>query len=118
MSLPPTMPGPIEELDNGGVVYGPQRVLRELLAVQDPVWAPTGGWWLEAAHLQPGPLWKTERVNLKQLDSEAGRDFRSMPYRFLAHADYLRQLPTSVRAKLWNELGLTQETLNAAVSHA
>lgn len=94
----------------GGVVYGPQRVLRELLAVQAPVWAPAGGWWLEEVERQSGTVWKTERVNLKQLDSP----YRSLQYRFLAHADYLRQLPSSVRAKVWRELGLTAELLNAA----
>ncbi|RTQ52289.1 hypothetical protein EJV47_04510 [Hymenobacter gummosus] len=94
----------------GGVVYGPQRVLRELVAVQAPVWEPAGGWWLEAAKGPIGMMWQAERVNLKQLDSP----YRSLPYRFLGHAEYLRNLPTSVRSKLWRELGLTAELINAA----
>lgn len=59
----------------GSVVYGPQRVLRELVAV--------GGW------QQPDTVWQTERVNLKHVDSP----YRNLPYRFIAHSDYLRQLP-------------------------
>lgn len=94
----------------GGVVYGPQNVLRELVAAQAPVWEQAGGWWLEATELRTGPVWRTERVNLKQLDSP----YRSLPYRFLTHVDYLRQLPTSVRAKVWRELGVTAELLNPA----
>ncbi|AII53850.1 hypothetical protein [Hymenobacter sp. APR13] len=94
----------------GGVVYGPQRVLRELVAVQAPVWESAGGWRLEAAEQQPNTVWQTERVNLKQVDSP----YRNLPYRFIAHSDYLRQLPTSVRSKLWRELGLTADDLSTA----
>lgn len=88
-------------------VYGPQRVLREVVAGQDPMWAPAGGWWLEIDEAPPGPVWQTERVNLKQVDSP----YRSFPYRFLAHAEYLRQLPSPVRSRVWRALGLTQERL-------
>jgi hypothetical protein len=88
-------------------VYGPQRVLRELIAGQEPVWKPTEGWWLEADLAPPGPVWQTERVNLKQLESP----FRPLPYRFLAHADYLQHLPSTVRHNVWKALGLTKEAL-------
>jgi hypothetical protein len=91
----------------GGIIYGPQRVLRELLAAQAPVWKPTGGWWLAVEEPQLGPIWKTARVNLKKMESP----YRALPYRFLAHAEYLLQLPRGVRSQVWRELGVTKDEL-------
>lgn len=96
-----------------GVVYGPQRVLRELLAVQEPVWAEPQGWRLEACESVQGHLWQTYRVGLKKKVSLEAEAFRLIPYRFIAHADYLKQLPSDEQNKLCRALSLTKADITA-----
>jgi hypothetical protein len=91
-----------------GTVYGPQRVLRELVASQAPVWEVTNGWILEVCETVPGRIWQTVRVGLKKEVSLEAEVFRLLPYRFVAHADYLRQLPNKEQNKLYQALGMTK----------